>query len=142
TGLFVFSVPFAIFLYFIQFFGKDFTPVRQIYNWIPSLHINFDFYLDGLSLLFVLLISGIGSLVVLYSIYYLDKTERLGQFYVYLLMFMAAMLGIVLSDNIYVLYTFWELTSISSFLLIGYWHRSEEHTLNSSHVSLSYAVFC
>ena len=125
TGIFVFFVPFAIFLYFIQFVGKDFTPVRQIYNWIPSLHINFDFYLDGLSLLFVLLISGIGSLVVLYSIYYLDKTERLGQFYVYLLMFMAAMLGIVLSDNIYVLYTFWELTSISSFLLIGYWHFKE-----------------
>src|SRR5699024_727570 len=126
TGLFVFSVPFAIFLYFIQFVGKDFTPVRQIYEWIPSLHINFDFYLDGLSLLFVLLISGIGSLVVLYSIFYLEKTEKLGHFYVFLLMFMTAMLGVVLSDNIFVLYSFWDLTSISSFLLIGYWHCKEE----------------
>lgn len=125
TGIFIFFVPFAIFVYFLQFIGPNFTPLKQTYNWIPSLHINFDLYLDGLSLLFVLLISGIGSLVVLYSIYYLDRSERLGQFYVYLLMFMAAMLGIVLSDNVFVLYTFWELTSISSFLLIGYWHFKE-----------------
>ncbi|SET62166.1 multisubunit sodium/proton antiporter, MrpA subunit [Oceanobacillus limi] len=125
TGIFVFFIPFLIFLYFIRFVGNDFTPVRQVYNWIPSLGINFDFYLDGLSLLFVLLISGIGSLVVFYSIYYLHVSERLGSFYVYLLMFMTAMLGVVLSDNLFVLYTFWELTSISSFLLIGYWHYRE-----------------
>ena len=125
TGVFVFFVPFIIFLYFLQYIGTGFTPQLQTYNWIPSLHINFDFYLDGLSLLFVLLISGIGSLVVLYSIFYLDRSERLGQFYVYLLMFMSAMLGIVLSDNVFVLYSFWELTSISSFLLIGYWHFKE-----------------
>src|SRR5699024_1063782 len=98
---------------------------HHTYNWIPSLGINFDLQLDGLSLLFVLLISGIGSLVILYSIYYLDRTERLSHFYIYLLMFMSAMLGVVLSDNIFVLYTFWELTSISSFLLIGYWHFKE-----------------
>ncbi|PAV28987.1 Na+/H+ antiporter subunit A [Virgibacillus profundi] len=125
TGYFVFFVPFLIFLYFIQFIGEGFNPIRQTVNWIPSLGINFDFYLDGLSLLFVLLISGIGALVVLYSIFYLDNQERLGHFYVYLLMFMTAMLGVVLSDNIFVLYTFWELTSISSFLLIGYWHFKE-----------------
>lgn len=122
TGYFVLLVPLFIFLYFIQFVGLDFTPVLQTYQWIPSLHINFDFYLDGLSLLFVLLISGIGTLVVLYSIFYLNYKERLHEFYVYLLMFMSAMLGIVLSDNVFVLYTFWELTSFSSFLLIGYWH--------------------
>ncbi|API90605.1 Na(+)/H(+) antiporter subunit A [Virgibacillus pantothenticus] len=125
TGIFVFFIPFLIFLYFVSFIGNDFTPIREQYSWIPSLGINFDLYLDGLSLLFVLLISGIGSLVVLYSIYYLSKSERLGHFYVYLLMFMSAMLGVVLSDNIFVLYTFWELTSISSFLLIGYWHFKE-----------------
>ncbi len=125
TGIFVFFVPFIIFLYFVQFVGSDFSPILEQYSWIPSLGINFDFYLDGLSLLFVLLISGIGTLVVLYSIYYLDKSERLGHFYVYLLMFMSAMLGVVLSDNLFVLYTFWELTSISSFLLIGYWHFKE-----------------
>src|SRR5690625_1934591 len=125
TGIFIFFVPFFIFLYFLQFIGTEFSPLTKTYRWIPSLHINIEFYLDGLSLLFVLLISGIGSLVVLYSIYYLDRSERLGQFYVYLLMFMVAMLGIVLSDNVFVLYTFWELTSISSFLLIGYWHFKE-----------------
>lgn len=125
TGIFVLFIPLSIFLYFVGFIGKDFTPVRQTYNWIPSLGINFDFYLDGLSLLFVLLISGIGTLVVFYSIYYLHKSEKLGQFYVYLLMFMTAMLGVVLSDNVFLLYTFWELTSISSFLLIGYWHHRE-----------------
>lgn len=125
TGVFVFFIPLIIFLYFIRFVGSDFEPLRQTYNWIPSLGMNFNFYLDGLSLLFALLISGIGALVVLYSIYYLEKDEPLGHFYVYLLMFMSAMLGVVLSDNIFVLYTFWELTSISSFLLIGYWHFKE-----------------
>src|SRR5699024_117672 len=124
-GVLVLFIPLAIFIYFVRFVGSGFTPIEQTYNWIPSLHINFDFYLDGLSLLFVLLISGIGTLVVLYSIFYLDRTERLDQFYVYLLMFMTAMLGIVLSNNIFVLYTFWELTSVSSFLLIGYWHFKE-----------------
>ncbi|WP_087971745.1 Na+/H+ antiporter subunit A [Oceanobacillus rekensis] len=125
TGVFVFFIPFVIFLYFVRFIGNDFQPIRETVNWIPSMGINFDFYLDGLSLLFVLLISGIGALVVLYSVFYLSKSEKLGSFYVYLLMFMAAMLGVVLSDNVFVLYTFWELTSISSFLLIGYWNFKE-----------------
>lgn len=125
TGIFVLFIPLSIFLYFIRFIGKDFVPIKQTYQWIPSLGINLDFYLDGLSLLFILLISGIGTLVVAYSIYYLDRTERLGHFYVYLLMFMSAMLGVVSFDNIFAIYTFWELTSISSFLLIGYWHFKE-----------------
>lgn len=125
TGIFVVFIPLGIFLYFLRYIGNDFTPIMQTYSWIPSLKINFDFYLDGLSLLFVLLISGIGTLVVFYSIFYLHISEKLGHFYVYLLMFMSAMLGVVLSDNVFVLYTFWELTSISSFLLIGYWHHRE-----------------
>src|SRR5699024_3094684 len=125
TGVFVLLVPLFIFLYFIQFVGSDFSPVLETYQWIPSLHINFDFYLDGLSLLFVLLISGIGTLVVLYSIYYLNHKERLHEFYVYLLLFLWSLLCIVSSDNFFFLYTFWELTSFSSFLLIGYWHFKE-----------------
>src|SRR5699024_3138978 len=125
TGYFVALVPFINFIYFIQFVVTCFEPFMQTVNWIPILSINLAFYLDVLSLLFVLLISGIGTLVVLYSIYYLDTTERLGSFYVYLLMFMTAMLGVVLTDNVFVLYSFWELTSISSFLLIGYWHFNE-----------------
>src|SRR5690625_5155620 len=125
TGIFVLFVPLFIFIYFVQFIGKEFAPVQQTYNWIPSLHINFEFFLDGLSLLFVLLISGIGALIVLYSIYYLERSERLDQFYIYLLMFMTAMLGIVTSNNVFLLYIFWYLTSVSSFLLIGYWHFKE-----------------
>ena len=83
-------------------------------------------YIDGLSLLFTLLITGIGALVVLYSIFYLDKNrEKLNNFYVYLLIFMSAMLGVVQSDNVISLYLFWELTSISSFLLIGYWNTRD-----------------
>src|SRR5699024_681824 len=89
------------------------------------LRVSFVAYIDGLSLLFSLLITGIGALVVLYSIYYLEKDrEQLNNFYVYLLMFMTAMLGIVQSDNVITLYLFWELTSISSFFLIGYWYTN------------------
>src|SRR5690625_5171178 len=95
-------------------------------EWIPSLGIAFESYIDGLSLLFSLLITGIGTLVVLYSVFYLDKDrEKLCNFYVYLLMFMTAMLGIVQMDNVITLYLFWELTSISSFLLIGYWYTKD-----------------
>lgn len=94
--------------------------------WIPSLGIEFNVYLDGLSLLFALLITGIGSLVVLYSIFYMDKNkEAVHRFYTYLLMFMGAMLGVVLSDNLMILYGFWELTSISSFFLIAFWDHRE-----------------
>ncbi|KGX88949.1 Na+/H+ antiporter subunit A [Pontibacillus litoralis] len=123
TGWFVLIVPFTVFVYLVTKTGKDFAPIRETYQWIPSLNINFDFYLDGLGLLFGLLISGIGTLVVLYSIFYLHKSEQLAHFYVYLLMFMTAMFGVVFSDNVYVLYTFWELTSLSSFLLIGFWNH-------------------
>ena len=92
--------------------------------WIPSLGINFDVYLDGLGLMFGLIISGIGSLVIIYSIFYMSKErEALHNFYVYLLIFMGAMLGVVLSDNVLVLYALWELTSVSSFLLIAYWYE-------------------
>ncbi|KGX83888.1 Na+/H+ antiporter subunit A [Pontibacillus marinus] len=123
TGWFVLIIPFSIFVYLIQQVGTRFSPFEKTYPWIPSMDIHFDLYLDGLSLLFGLLISGIGTLVVLYSIYYLHKSEQLGHFYLYLLMFMSAMFGVVFSDNVYVLYTFWELTSLSSFLLIGYWNH-------------------
>ena len=77
-------------------------------------------------MIFGLLITGVGTLVILYSIYYLSERESLGHFYVYLLMFMGAMLGVVFSDNMMVLYVFWELTSISSFLLIAFWYHRKQ----------------
>lgn len=95
----------------------------QTFNWIPSFDINFTTYLDGLSMIFGLLITGIGALVILYSIYYLSANESLQHFYIYLLLFMGGMLGVVFSDHMMVLYVFWELTSISSFLLIAFWFQ-------------------
>lgn len=128
TGWFVLILPILLFTYFIQMLQIT-SNGRTLFSqaeWIPSLGMNFTVYVDGLSLLFALLITGIGALVVLYSIFYLSKEkEQLGSFYTYLLMFMTAMLGVVLSDNMVVLYLFWELTSISSFLLIGYWYKRE-----------------
>lgn len=128
TGWFVFFVPLVLFIYYLTFIKM--TMNGQVATselaWIPSLDIAFVSYIDGLSLLFSLLITGIGALVVLYSIFYLDKNrEQLNNFYVYLLMFMTAMLGIVQSDHMITLYLFWELTSISSFLLIGYWYTRD-----------------
>ncbi|MCM3600577.1 Na+/H+ antiporter subunit A [Robertmurraya korlensis] len=129
TGWFVLPLPVVLFSYFLSFISTTSHQgtVYESFEWIPSLGINFAAKIDGLGLLFALLISGIGALVVLYSIYYLAKDkEQLGNFYVYLLLFMGAMLGVVLSDNLIVMYGFWELTSISSFLLIGYWYHREK----------------
>jgi multicomponent Na+:H+ antiporter subunit A len=128
TGWFVLILPVVLFVYLFQFMSttQNGGTIKETVQWMPSFGINFTAYVDGLGLLFALLITGIGALVVLYSIYYLDKNkEQLNNFYVYLLMFMGAMLGVVLSDNLIVLYMFWEFTSISSFLLIGYWYTRE-----------------
>ncbi|MCD7035739.1 Na+/H+ antiporter subunit A [Metabacillus sp. GX 13764] len=131
TGWFVLLVPVLLLIFFLTQLpvtANEQTAISTI-DWIPSLGIQFTVYLDGLSFLFSLLITGIGSLVTLYSIFYLDqKKEKLNSFYVFFLLFMGSMLGVVLSDNMVVLYTFWELTSISSFLLIGYWHHRKEST--------------
>jgi multicomponent K+:H+ antiporter subunit A len=91
--------------------------------WIPQLGLNIAFRLDGLSLLFSILILGFGLLVILYARYYLSDTDQVGRFYAHLLLFMASMVGVVLANNLLLLWIFWELTSISSFLLIGYWHH-------------------
>ncbi|MEH7830040.1 monovalent cation/H+ antiporter subunit A [Gemmobacter denitrificans] len=95
-------------------------------TWVPALGLAADFRLDGLGLLFAGLILGIGLLIILYARFYLAKTDPMGQFYSYLMLFQGAMVGIVLSDNILLLLVFWELTSLSSFLLIGYWKHLPE----------------
>jgi multicomponent K+:H+ antiporter subunit A len=101
-------------------------PVQTRIDWLPALGLNATFFLDGLGLLFAGLILGIGLLIILYARFYLAKSDPMGQFYSYLLLFQGAMLGIVLSDNILLLLIFWELTSLSSFLLIGYWKHLPE----------------
>ena len=94
--------------------------------WVPEIGLNLGFKLDALSLMFGLLITGIGLLIILYAHSYLGQDDPVGKFFSTMMLFMAAMLGIVLSDNLLLLVVFWELTSLSSFLLIGYWnHRSD-----------------
>ncbi|MCU0903664.1 MAG: monovalent cation/H+ antiporter subunit A [Tabrizicola sp.] len=100
--------------------------VQTRIDWLPALGLNANFFLDGLGLLFAGLILGIGLLIILYARFYLAKSDPMGQFFTYLLLFQGAMVGIVLSDNILLLLIFWELTSLSSFLLIGYWKHLPE----------------
>jgi multicomponent K+:H+ antiporter subunit A len=100
--------------------------LRWSVDWVPALGLSLGLRMDGLAWLFVLLICGIGSLVVLYAAWYLDPADPARRFFVFLLLFMGAMLGVVLADNLILLVVFWELTSLSSFLLIGYWHRRED----------------
>jgi len=95
-------------------------------EWLPILGLNANFFLDGLGLMFGCMILGIGLLIILYARFYLYRSDPMGQFYTYLMLFQGAMLGIVLSDNILLLLVFWELTSLSSFLLIGYWRHLPE----------------
>ncbi|GMQ53141.1 monovalent cation/H+ antiporter subunit A [Halopseudomonas aestusnigri] len=94
--------------------------------WLSELGLNISFRLDGLSFLFALMIQGIGLLVILYARYYLSKNDPMGRFFCYLQLFMSAMLGVVLSENLLLLMVFWEMTSLSSFLLIGYWSHSTD----------------
>ncbi|HEY8549299.1 MAG TPA: hydrogen gas-evolving membrane-bound hydrogenase subunit E [Vicinamibacterales bacterium] len=97
-------------------------PYTVVLPWAPSLGLSFSFHLDGLGLLFALLITAIGTLVVLYASSYLHGRERTGRFYASLFFFMGAMLGVALSDNLLTLFVFWELTGFTSFLLIGFEH--------------------
>ncbi|WAG80575.1 monovalent cation/H+ antiporter subunit A [Metapseudomonas furukawaii] len=100
--------------------------LKLVVPWLPGFGLSFSLRLDGLGYLFALLILGIGLLVILYARYYLSKEEASGRFFAFLLLFMGAMLGVVLSENLLLMLVFWELTSLSSFLLIGFWgHRSD-----------------
>jgi multicomponent Na+:H+ antiporter subunit A len=120
-------IPLSLFVYFVGFI-KEVSGgriIRESYDWVPSFGANLGFTLDGLSLLFSLMITGIGFLVFVYTSIYLKGHQYLDRFYGYLSIFMAAMLGLVLSDNMISLFVFWELTSISSFFLIGFNNTSE-----------------
>ncbi len=121
-------LPAGLTLYFASFLNQISAGevIRQSVAWLPGLGINLSFYLDGLSLLFALLISGIGTFIVIYAGGYMKNDPTLGRFYLVLLAFMAAMLGLVLSDNLITLFVFWELTSITSYFLVGYKHDYED----------------
>lgn len=104
--------------------------------WMPGLGVELSFRLDGFSLLFALIITGIGALVIIYGSGYLKGHPLLARFYAYILMFMASMLGIVLSDNALSMFVFWELTSITSFLLIGFDHEKDTSRQAALHALL------
>jgi multicomponent K+:H+ antiporter subunit A len=95
-------------------------------DWIPSLGLSISLYLDGLSALFALLVTGIGALVVIYTGYYFQDDPTCWRFQAYLLGFMTAMLGLVMAGDLITLFIFWEVTSIISFLLIAYKYKGEE----------------
>ncbi|UEM04469.1 putative monovalent cation/H+ antiporter subunit A [Skermanella rosea] len=119
-------VPAALTVWFAGFLPEIAAGgvVREVVPWIPGLGVNLSFYLDGLSLTFALMVCGIGTLIVIYCGGYLHGDPMLPRFFLYILAFMASMLGVVLADNVISLIVFWELTSVTSFLLIGYLHDS------------------
>lgn len=100
--------------------------VIQSWAWMPAIGLDFAFRLDGLGALFALLILVIGLLIILYARYYLSAKDSMGRFFAYMLTFMGSMLGVVLSENLLQLMVFWEMTSLSSFLLISYWTHRED----------------
>ncbi len=120
-------VPSLIFIYYLFQLPAiaSGSVLKQSTDWVPSLGVNLSLRLDGLSLLFTLLISGIGIGIFVYAYEYLKKHRYIDRFFTYLLLFMSAMLGLVLSDNLLLLFIFWELTSLSSFFLIGFNNESE-----------------
>ena len=101
-------------------------PITVSVPWVPSLGLSLSFRFDGLSVLFATLITGIGTLVVLYAARYLEQHPHAGRFQVSFFAFMGSMLGVVLSDNLIALFVFWELTGFTSYLLIGFEHERQE----------------
>ena len=100
--------------------------LRQEIAWLPSLGLDFVVRMDGFAWMFSMLVLGIGTLVVLYARYYMSPADPVPRFFSFLLAFMGAMMRVVLSGNVLQLAFFWELTSIFSFLLIGYWHHRQD----------------
>ena len=119
-------IPAACFFYGLTYWPVvlDGNSVRESLSWMPSIGLSLSFFIDGLSLLFLLLISGIGTFIVLYAGAYMHGDNDEGRFFLWLFLFMAAMIGLVTADNLLALFVFWELTSITSYMLIGFHHES------------------
>ncbi|MDD2439182.1 MAG: proton-conducting transporter membrane subunit [Methanosarcinaceae archaeon] len=102
------------------------TPIKESWTWLPSAGLSFDIYGDGMAALLALIVSGIGVIIMSYSNGYMSTKEDLPRYYQWLLLFMGAMLGVAYTDNTIQMFIFWELTSITSFMLIGYWRERPE----------------
>ena len=105
---------------------RDGGVIRESIEWVPSLGLNLTFRIDGFAWMFAVLVTVIGALVSLYARYYMSPEDPVARFYAFFLAFMGAMLGLVVSGNLVQLVVFWELTSLVSFLLIGYWHHRRD----------------
>ncbi len=127
AGVLLATAPALLFAHFARFLGPSASGqvFEESWPWVAGLGVRLAFRLDGLSLLFALLVTGIGALVLVYAGGYLKGDARLPRFYSATLFFMAAMLGLVLADDAIALFVFWELTSVSSYLLIGFDHEQE-----------------
>lgn len=128
SGWLLALLPLAITVYFLSFAPAiaDSETIAASFAWVPSLDVQLSFALDGLSWIFALLVSGIGFAIFVYAGAYMGDDPLIGRFYAYMLIFMSSMLGLVLADNLVTLFVFWELTSFSSYLLIGFKHKDEE----------------
>ena len=120
-------LPIGLSIYFGEYLGLIILGEKsaESYSWVPLIGLKLSFVLDGLSLLFAILVTGIGSLILIFAGAYLGDHRDLNSFFAYLLLFMGSMLGLVLADNLILLFIFWELTSFSSYLLIGFHHERE-----------------
>ncbi|WP_226905582.1 proton-conducting transporter membrane subunit [Legionella antarctica] len=139
------TIPFFLFFYFAHFIPQvmNGTIIFYTLKWFPSIGVSISLCVDGLSLLFALLITGIGTLIVIYSIPYLENNRHLSRYFCYLFLFMSAMLGVVLADNLITLFVCWEITSVSSYLLIGFNHErasAREAALNALLITSSGAL--
>lgn len=133
SGIILSALPASLFVYFISqlpavLLGDG---ANVVYNWIPALNIQLSFYLDGLSLFFALLITGFGFFIFLYASSYLKGDRYFDRFFIYLFLFMSSMLGLVLSGNLISMFVFWELTSLTSYLLIGFYNENETSRKNA-----------
>jgi len=121
------AVPVVALLLLGRMASGEAAEVLEAYTWVPGLDVAAAFRLDGLSLLMASLVLGIGVFIVAYAAKYLEGDERQPRFMATLLLFMAAMLGLVLADDVILLFIFWELTSLTSYLLIGFDHTQPRH---------------
>ncbi len=131
TGWILAVLPAGLTAYFIWLSITGPMPIREYTPWLPGLDIALSFYLDGLSLLFLVLVLGIGTMIVIYAGGYLHGHPALGRFYMVLLGFMGSMVGLVAADNILTMFVFWELTGITSYMLIGFHHEEKVSRWNA-----------
>jgi multicomponent Na+:H+ antiporter subunit A len=128
TSFFLAAFPAALALWFLTQLPAVMAGETLVLamEWVPSLGMSLTFVVDGLSMLFALLVTGIGTFVLIYAGGYLKGHPDLVRFHLAILAFMVSMLGLVLADGLFTLFVFWELTSITSYLLIGFNHTDLE----------------